>query len=92
MTPQNFSRRPGKPRRVVTDQVRAEQLLDELRAVEVALREASERRVQLAVEAHGIGLTTTKIAEAVGVSQPAVSNWVRAAHAQTHDQQRRITE
>ncbi|MBT1621187.1 helix-turn-helix domain-containing protein [Curtobacterium flaccumfaciens pv. oortii] len=78
-------RRAGKPRKTVTDEARAEQLLDELRQAEALFRESAARRVELAIEAHAIGLTTTKIAEAVGVSQPAVSNWVRAAReAQGH--------
>lgn len=81
MTTPTPPRRTGKPRKTVTDEARAEQLLDELRQAEVLFRETAERRVQLAIEAHSIGLTTTRIAEAVGVSQPSVSNWVRAARA-----------
>ncbi|UXN27184.1 helix-turn-helix domain-containing protein (plasmid) [Curtobacterium flaccumfaciens] len=81
MTTPTPPRRAGKPRKTVTDEARAEQLLDELRQAEALFRETAERRVQLAIEAHAIGLTTTRIAEAVGVSQPSVSNWVRAARA-----------
>lgn len=79
MTTPTPPRRAGKPRKIVTDAARAETLLEEMRQVETLIRESLLRRRDLAVEASQIGLTTTKIAEAVGVSQPAVSNWVRAA-------------
>ncbi|WP_022904500.1 helix-turn-helix domain-containing protein [Curtobacterium sp. B8] len=82
MTTPTPPRRIGKPRRTVTDEARAEQLLEELRQAEVLIREATARRRELALEAHTIGLTTTKIGEAVGVSQTAVSKWVRAAREQ----------
>jgi len=79
MTTPTPPRRVGKPRKVVSDEARAEELLEELRQAEMTLRETTTLRMQLALQAHDIGLTTTKIGEAVGVSQTAVSKWVRAA-------------
>ncbi|WP_167046691.1 hypothetical protein [Salinibacterium sp. ZJ454] len=63
----------------MSDEARAAELLEELRMAELQIRELTERRLHLALEANEIGLTTTKIGEGVGVSQTAVSKWVRAA-------------
>lgn len=72
-------RRSSKPRKVVSDEKRAAVLLEELRIAELQIRELSERRLSLMLEASDIGLTTAKIGEAVGASQTAVSKWVRSA-------------
>lgn len=72
--------RRRKPRKVVSDEKRAAELLDELREAELTIRELSERRLQIMLEASEIGLTTTKIGESIGASQTAVSKWVRIAH------------
>ncbi|WP_182045211.1 hypothetical protein [Curtobacterium sp. ME26] len=77
------SRRKSSPRKVVSDEARAAELLQELRDAELLIRETTERRLQLMVEASDIGLTTTKIGNAVGASAMAVSRWVRAARS--HD-------
>lgn len=71
-------RRTRKPRKVVSDQERADEILEALRAAEFQIRELTERRLDLIVEASEIGLTMVKISEAVGASQASVSNWVRA--------------
>jgi DNA-directed RNA polymerase specialized sigma24 family protein len=76
-------KRIGRPRKHVTDEVRAEAILDELRQVETTIRESTARRRELAVEAHDLGLTTTKIGDAVGVSQTAVWKWVKSGREQT---------
>ncbi|MDD1385941.1 helix-turn-helix domain-containing protein [Curtobacterium poinsettiae] len=73
------SRRRSSPRKLVTDEARAAELLDELRDAEILIRETTERRLQLMVEASEIGLTLTKIGDAVGASAMAVSRWVRDA-------------
>lgn len=79
MTKPLSSRRKTSPRKVVSDEARAAELLQELRDAELVIRETTERRLQLMVEASDIGLTTTKIGDAVGASAMAVSRWVRAA-------------
>lgn len=76
------ARRSRRPQKVVTDEVRAAELLEELRATESDMRRTSERRLQLVVEAANIGLTTRTIGDAVGASPMAVSRWVRAARDQ----------
>ena len=73
-------RRPvGKPPKVVTDPLRAEELSVEMRRAEIALRETSARRVHLALEAYEVGMTIEAIGSLLGVSHTAVSKWVRAA-------------
>lgn len=81
-------RRASKPRKVVSDAARAAEILDELRRAELDIREATERRLRLAIEASEIGLTTAKIGEAVGASQTAASKWIRSARDQTGTSQR----
>lgn len=66
----------------MSDEVRAAELLEELRVAELQIRELTERRLHLMLEASEIGLTTSKIGEAVGASQTAVSRWVRSARQQ----------
>lgn len=68
-----------QPRKVVSDEAQALLLLQELQRAELDIREATERRAKLALAANEIGVTTTKIGEAVGVSQAAASKWIRAA-------------
>jgi DNA-directed RNA polymerase specialized sigma24 family protein len=75
-------RRTRKPRKIVSDQARADELLESLRAAELQIRELTERRLELVVEASEIGLTIAKISEAVGASQASVSNWVRTVREQ----------
>lgn len=75
------SRRTRRPQKVVSDEVRAAELLDELREAELLIRRTTERRRELMVEATDIGLTTRKIGDAVGASSTAVSKWVREARA-----------
>lgn len=73
------ARRTGRPPKTVTDQVRADALMEAMRRAEKVLRETNEERVRLAREAYDTGLTMNAIAEALGVSHVAVSNWIRAA-------------
>ncbi|MBN9632069.1 MAG: sigma-70 family RNA polymerase sigma factor [Actinobacteria bacterium] len=72
-------RRTRKPRKIVSDPARADEILESLRAAEFQIRELTERRRELIVEASDIGLTIAKISEAVGASQASVSSWVRTA-------------
>lgn len=73
-------RRPlGKPPKVVADEARAAQVVEEMLAAETTIREATARRFQLALEANELGMTVAKIGEAVGVSGVAVSKWVKIA-------------
>jgi transposase-like protein len=75
-------RRVGKPRKVVTDETRAAELLEELRVAELQIRESTERRLRLMLEANEIGLTTARIGEAIGASQTTVSKWIRTGREQ----------
>lgn len=80
------SRRPlGAPPKVVTDEARAAEVMSQLRAADDEIREATRRRLLLAREANDLGLTMTKIGSALGVSNVAVSNWIRAARETTDD-------
>jgi len=79
MTTPAPQRRIGRPRKVVTDAVRAEQILEDLRALEHHIRESSDRRKQLMLEAAGLGVTVTKIGEATGTSPATVSQRLRSA-------------
>jgi response regulator of citrate/malate metabolism len=72
----------GRPPKLVKDQARAEALLDAMRTAERVLRETTEERVRLALEAYDEGLTLDAIGEALGVSNVAVGRWVRAANNQ----------
>ena len=75
-------RRPvGKPPKIVKDEVRAAELMEEMRQADAQIREATQRRLHLAHEANELGMTVVKIGEAVGVSGVAVSKWIRAARA-----------
>lgn len=74
-------RRTRRPRKVVSDEARADELLEQLRETELEIRRSTERRLELMVEAASIGLTTRKIGDAVGASSTAVSRWVREAAA-----------
>jgi len=76
------SRRTRKPRKVVTDDARAAELLNELRAIQTTIEELKERRLRVVLEANEIGLTTTKIGESIGASQTAISKWVILARQQ----------
>lgn len=75
--------RKRRPQKVVTDEARAAELLDELRETELLIRRSVERRLELVVEAADVGLTTRKIGEAVGASPTAISMWVREARAES---------
>lgn len=74
-------RRTRQPRKVVSDEARAAELLEELRDAELLIRRTTERRLELMVEATAIGLTTAKIGDAVGASPAAVSRWVRGVRS-----------
>lgn len=73
------SRRKRRPQKVVSDEARAAQLLEELREADQLIRRTTERRLELVVEATSIGLTTRRIGDAAGASPMAVSRWIRAA-------------
>lgn len=75
-------RRIGRPPKLVKDQARADALLDAMRTAEQVLRETTEERIRLALEAYEEGLTLDAIGEALGVSNVAVGKWVRAAKDQ----------
>lgn len=79
MTTPTPAKRTRKPRKTISDEARAEALMQELREGEALIRKMTERRYEIAREAYDIGMTTTKIGDAVGVSQGTASNWVRAA-------------
>lgn len=83
MSTPNPARRTGRPPKTVTDQVRADALVEAMQRAEKVLRETSEERVLLAREAYETGLTLHAIAEALGVSHVAVGNWIRAAKQDT---------
>lgn len=76
------SRRKRRPQKVVSDEARAAELLQQLREAELQIRRTMDRRLELMVEATDVGLTTAKIGDAVGASPAAVSRWVRAARDQ----------
>lgn len=59
-----------------------------MRDAERVLRETSEERVRLALEAYEEGLTMDAIGQALGVSDRAVGKWIRAAQEQTTPYQR----
>lgn len=82
MSTSTTGRRIGRPPKVVKDQARADALLDAMRTAERVLRETTEERVRLALEAYEEGLTLDAIGEALGVSNVAVGKWVRAAKDQ----------
>lgn len=79
-TPLPLSRK-RRPQKVVTDEARAAELLEELREAELLIRRTVERRLELVVEAAEVGLTTRRIGEAIGASPTAISMWVREARA-----------
>lgn len=81
-------RRIGRPPKLVKDQARADALLDSMRTAERVLRETTEERVRLALEAYEEGLTLDAIGEALGVSDRAVGKWIRAAKEQTTSHRR----
>lgn len=73
-------RRPvGKPPKVVTDEVRAAEIVEEMRRAGEEIQNAIDHRLRLALEANELGLTTTKMGEALGFSPAAVAKWVRTA-------------
>jgi hypothetical protein len=79
-------RRPvGAPPKVVTDEARAAKVMEELRAADYDIREATRRRLLLAHEANELGVTMSKIGNAVGVSDVAVSKWIKAARESAQD-------
>jgi len=71
----------------VKDQERADALLEAMRNAERVLRETTEERVRLALQAHEEGFTLDAIGDALGVSNVAVGRWVRAAKEQAKSQQ-----
>lgn len=77
-TPQP-ARRSRKPRKTVADEAQAAALMEELRQGEALIRQTTARRFEIAREASDIGMTTTMIGEAIGVSQVTASKWVRTA-------------
>lgn len=79
-TPQP-ARRSRKPRKTVADEAQAAALMEELRQGEALIRQTTERRFEIARKASEIGMTTTMIGKAIGVSQVTASNWVRAARS-----------
>lgn len=80
--------RIGRPPKSVKDQAQADALLRAMERAERLLRETNEERVRLALRAYETGLTMEAIAEALGVSDRTVSNWVRAASVESssHEQ------
>jgi DNA-directed RNA polymerase specialized sigma24 family protein len=73
-------RRPvGKPPKTVTDEARAEELLNEMRRAGETIQTETQRRLRLALEANELGVTTTKIGDALGFSHATVSSWIRSA-------------
>lgn len=72
-------RRTRRPRKVVSDEARLARLLEEFKAAHAAISTEQIRRQRLALELNELGLTTTKIAPVVGVSQVTISKWVRTA-------------
>jgi len=71
-------RRTRRPRKVVVDEARAERVIEELRDASNQIQAATRRRLELAYEANRLGMTTTKIGEAVNANQTTVAAWVRA--------------
>lgn len=82
MTEPLSPRRSRRPQKVATDPARADEVLAALRESELEIRRIEQQRRRLMVEASDLGLTTTKIGEAAGASQTAVSRWVREAREQ----------
>lgn len=72
----------GAPQKVVADDERATELLKELRRAHDAIQQATDERARLALEANELGVTQAKIGEAIGVSNVAVSYWIRGARGQ----------
>ena len=72
------ARKTRRPRKFVTDEARAAEILEELREEHERVLASTRRRLELAYEASELGLTTTKIGSAIGASQTTVAAWVRA--------------
>jgi transposase-like protein len=72
----------------VKDQAQADTLLRAMERAERLFRETNEERVRLALRAYETGLTMEAIAEALGVSDRTVSNWIRAGSVEpsSHEQ------
>lgn len=77
-TPES-QQRTHKPRKTISDEAQAEALMEELRQGEALIRIITERRFEIARQASEVGMTTSMIGKAIGVSQGTASNWVRAA-------------
>lgn len=60
------------------DEERAAEVIEQLRKENEQVHASMRRRVELAFEANELGLTTTKIGEAISASQTTVASWVRA--------------
>ena len=75
-------RRARTPRKVVSNPVRAQEVMAALRESELELRRIEQERLKLILEASDLGVTSTKIGEAVGLSQTAVSKWLRNARVE----------
>lgn len=72
----------GRPPKAVKDQAQADTLLRAMERAERLFRETNEERVRLALQAYETGLTMDAIAQALGVSDRTVSNWIRTASVQ----------
>lgn len=69
----------GRPKRIASDEEVAARLLDELRMLGDQHRDASARRVRVALAAREVGVTNAEIAEALGVTPAAISKWANAS-------------
>lgn len=73
-------RSPGFPEKAVIDPERATAVLEELSELEIVLREATQRRQELVLEAVNLGVTTRKIAAAAGTNHSAIVRWTRLSN------------
>lgn len=67
----------GKPRRVASDPERAAVLLREMEQLAAEAEAMGRRRLEMARELHGLGVTMSTIGAAAGVTHMAVSKWLR---------------
>lgn len=69
----------GRPRKAVTNEVAADRLLGELRELGDQQRRINDNKIRLALEAREVGVTNIRIAQALGLTEAAISKWVKAA-------------
>lgn len=75
----HMKRPVGRPVKVVPNQDKADLILSDLLRADERLRATAVERVELALAANEAGLTTRRIAEAVGASAATVASWIRTA-------------